>query len=90
MIFFCTVCKEDYLQNPDRYVYIDFCFSSYSSLNQIVLQDMKKFEIELRGLQAALEQAQATLTSPELGHLSLKEQLSHRQVRQDQDIKVNI
>lgn len=54
-----------------------------------VLQDMKKFEIELRALQAALEQAQAMLTSPELGHLSLKEQLSHRQVK-DQDLKVNI
>uniref|UniRef100_A0A674GBE8 Spectrin repeat containing nuclear envelope protein 1 n=1 Tax=Taeniopygia guttata TaxID=59729 RepID=A0A674GBE8_TAEGU len=46
---------------------------------QDAAKDMKKFEIELRGLQAALEQAQATLTSPELGHLSLKEQLSHRQ-----------
>lgn len=47
----------------------------------VLLQDMKKFEVELRALQAALEQAQATLTSPELGHLSLKEQLSHRQVK---------
>lgn len=45
-----------------------------------VLQDMKKFEGELRNLQAALEQAQAILTSPEVGRLSLKEQLSHRQV----------
>jgi len=53
----------------------------------MVLQDMKKFEVEVRALQAALEQAQATLTSPELGHLSLKEQLSHRQVK-DQDLKV--
>uniref|UniRef100_A0A8C6J2C0 Uncharacterized protein n=1 Tax=Melopsittacus undulatus TaxID=13146 RepID=A0A8C6J2C0_MELUD len=46
---------------------------------QDAAKDMKKFEIELRALQVALEQAQATLTSPELGHLSLKEQLSHRQ-----------
>ncbi|XP_009945808.1 PREDICTED: nesprin-1-like, partial [Leptosomus discolor] len=46
---------------------------------QDAAKDMKKFEVELRALQAALEQAQATLTSPELGHLSLKEQLSHRQ-----------
>nr|XP_020142857.1 nesprin-1 isoform X3 [Microcebus murinus] len=42
-------------------------------------KDMKKFEAELRNLQAALEQAQTTLTSPEVGRLSLKEQLSHRQ-----------
>lgn len=41
---------------------------------------MKKFESEVRALQTALEQAQTTLTSPELGRLSLKEQLSHRQV----------
>ena len=40
---------------------------------------MKKFEAELRNLQVALEQAQTTLTSPEVGRLSLKEQLSHRQ-----------
>ncbi|KAM4679142.1 nesprin-1 isoform 5-T6 [Amazona ochrocephala] len=46
---------------------------------QDAAKDMKKFEVELRALQVALEQAQATLTSPELGHLSLKEQLSHRQ-----------
>lgn len=41
---------------------------------------MKKFEAKLRNLQAALEQAQTILTSPEVGRLSLKEQLSHRQV----------
>ncbi|XP_009867463.1 PREDICTED: nesprin-1, partial [Apaloderma vittatum] len=46
---------------------------------QDAAKDMKKFEVEVRALQAALERAQATLTSPELGHLSLKEQLSHRQ-----------
>lgn len=40
---------------------------------------MKKFETELRNLQIALEQAQTALTSPEVGRLSLKEQLSHRQ-----------
>lgn len=41
---------------------------------------MKRLEAEVKALQAALEQAQATLTSPEIGRLSLKEQLSHRQV----------
>ncbi|XP_055981911.1 nesprin-1 isoform X7 [Sorex fumeus] len=46
---------------------------------QDAAKDMKKFETELRNLQAALEQAQTTLTSPEVGRLSLKEQLSHRQ-----------
>lgn len=44
------------------------------------LQDMSQFEAELKHLQVALEQAQATLTSPEAGRLSLKEQLSRRQV----------
>ncbi|EPQ19232.1 Nesprin-1 [Myotis brandtii] len=42
-------------------------------------QDMKQFEAELKHLQVALEQAQTTLASPEVGRLSLKEQLSHRQ-----------
>uniref|UniRef100_A0A8D2CRB9 Nesprin-1 n=1 Tax=Sciurus vulgaris TaxID=55149 RepID=A0A8D2CRB9_SCIVU len=46
---------------------------------QDAAKDMKKFEAELKNLQAALEQAQTTLTSPEVGRLSLKEQLSHRQ-----------
>ncbi|XP_063773938.1 nesprin-1 isoform X14 [Pseudophryne corroboree] len=46
---------------------------------QDAAKDMKKFESEVRALQTALEQAQSTLTSPELGRLSLKEQLSHRQ-----------
>ncbi|XP_038626046.1 nesprin-1 isoform X2 [Tachyglossus aculeatus] len=46
---------------------------------QDAAKDMKKFEMELKTLQNALEQAQMTLTSPEFGRLSLKEQLSHRQ-----------
>uniref|UniRef100_A0A8C2USB2 Nesprin-1 n=1 Tax=Chinchilla lanigera TaxID=34839 RepID=A0A8C2USB2_CHILA len=46
---------------------------------QDAAKDMKKFETELKNLQVALEQAQTTLTSPEIGRLSLKEQLSHRQ-----------
>ncbi|CAH7312413.1 unknown_gene_12013 [Phodopus roborovskii] len=46
---------------------------------QDAAKDMKRFEGELRNLQAALEQAQTILTSPEVGRLSLKEQLSHRQ-----------
>lgn len=58
------------------------------AFTNLLLQDMKKFEVELRALQTALEQAQATLTSPELGRLSLKEQLSHRQVKV-QGLKVN-
>ncbi|KAM9316746.1 nesprin-1-like [Gastrophryne carolinensis] len=41
--------------------------------------DMKDFENKVRGLQTALAQVHSTLTSPELGRLSLKEQLSHRQ-----------
>ncbi|XP_055471872.1 nesprin-1 isoform X4 [Psammomys obesus] len=46
---------------------------------QDAAKDMRKFEGELRNLQAALEQAQTILASPEVGRLSLKEQLSHRQ-----------
>ncbi|KAM6459267.1 nesprin-1-like [Liasis olivaceus] len=46
---------------------------------QDAAKDMKKFETEVKALRTALEQAQATLTSPEIGRLSLKEQLSHRQ-----------
>lgn len=55
-----------------KYFSVDFFFYNF--------QDMKKFESEVRALQTALAQAQSTLTSPELGRLSLKEQLSHRQV----------
>ncbi|XP_016071417.1 PREDICTED: nesprin-1 [Miniopterus natalensis] len=46
---------------------------------QDAAEDMSQFEAELKHLQVALEQAQATLTSPEAGRLSLKEQLSRRQ-----------
>lgn len=45
-----------------------------------VHQDMEKFESELKALHMALEQVQTTLTSPELARLSLKEQLTQRQV----------
>lgn len=41
---------------------------------------MEKFESEVKNLQVSLEQVQSTLTSPELTRLSLKDQLSHRQV----------
>lgn len=41
---------------------------------------MEKFESEVKALHMALEQVQATLTSPELARLSLKEQLTQRQV----------
>ncbi|MCJ8736789.1 hypothetical protein PDJAM_G00016450 [Pangasius djambal] len=41
--------------------------------------DMEKFESEVKALHMALEQVQATLTSPELARLSLKEQLTQRQ-----------
>ncbi|XP_078239370.1 nesprin-1 isoform X9 [Pogona vitticeps] len=46
---------------------------------QDAAKDMRKFETEVKALQTALEKAQATLTSSEIGRLSLKEQLSHRQ-----------
>ncbi|RXM34940.1 Nesprin-1 [Acipenser ruthenus] len=46
---------------------------------QDAAKDMERFESEVKALHAALEQAQATLTSPELARLSLREQLSHRQ-----------
>lgn len=46
---------------------------------QDAAKDMRQFETELKHLQVALEQAQTTLASPEVGRLSLKEQLSHRQ-----------
>ncbi|XP_045150652.1 nesprin-1 [Echinops telfairi] len=46
---------------------------------QDAAKDMKRFEGELKTLQAAVEQAQTTLASPEVGRLSLKEQLAHRQ-----------
>ncbi|RXM34120.1 Nesprin-1 [Acipenser ruthenus] len=52
--------------------------SRFQSL-QDAAKDMERFESEVKALHAALEQAQATLTSPELARLSLREQLSHRQ-----------
>jgi len=42
---------------------------------------MERFENEVKALHVSLEQVQATLTSPELARLSLKEQLTQRQVR---------
>lgn len=42
---------------------------------------MERFESEVKALHVTLEQVQATLTSPELARLSLKEQLTQRQVR---------
>lgn len=41
---------------------------------------MERFENEVKALHVSLEQVQATLTSPELARLSLKEQLTQRQV----------
>ncbi|TSO25166.1 Nesprin-1 [Bagarius yarrelli] len=46
---------------------------------QEAAKDMEKFESEVKALHMALEQVQATLTSPELARLSLKEQLTQRQ-----------
>lgn len=43
-------------------------------------QSMEALEYEVKALHVALEQVQATLTSPELAHQSLKEQLAQRQV----------
>lgn len=41
---------------------------------------MERLEGEVKALHGSLEQVQATLTSPELARLSLKEQLTQRQV----------
>ena len=41
---------------------------------------MEPLEYEVKTLQVALEQVQATLTSPDLSRQSLKEQLAQRQV----------
>lgn len=41
---------------------------------------MEALEFEVKALHVALEQVQATLTSPELARQSLKEQLAQRQV----------
>lgn len=41
---------------------------------------MEALEYEVKALHVALEQVQATLTSPELARQSLKEQLFQRQV----------
>ncbi|XP_029114386.1 nesprin-1 isoform X5 [Scleropages formosus] len=46
---------------------------------QDAAKDMECFEREVKALHAAVEQAQVTLTTPELAHLSLKEQLAQRQ-----------
>lgn len=46
----------------------------------ICLQSMEALEYEVKALHVALEQVQATLTSPELARQSLKEQLAQRQV----------
>ncbi|KAG1946578.1 nesprin-1 [Pimephales promelas] len=46
---------------------------------QDAAKDMERFENEVKALHVSLEQVQATLTSPELARLSLKEQLTQRQ-----------
>lgn len=46
----------------------------------ICLQSMEALEYEVKALHVALEQVQATLTSPDLARQSLKEQLAQRQV----------
>lgn len=43
-------------------------------------QSMEALEYEVKALHVALEQVQATLTSPELARQSLKDQLAQRQV----------
>lgn len=47
-------------------------------------QSMEALEQEVKSLHVALEQVQATLTSPELARQSLKEQLTQRQVNEQQ------
>lgn len=44
-------------------------------------QDMLHLEAEVKTLHAAVEQIQVTLASPELHRLSLREQLTQRQVK---------
>lgn len=50
---------------------VTFCVSS---------QDMLHLEAEVKNLHAAVEQIQVTLASPDLHRLSLREQLTQRQV----------
>ena len=42
---------------------------------------MEALEYEVKALHVALDQVQATLTSPELARQNLREQLAQRQVR---------
>lgn len=51
----------------------------------VCLQSMEALEYEVKALHVALEQVQATLTSPELARQSLKEQLAQRQVTKKYD-----
>lgn len=46
---------------------------------------MEALEYEVKALHVALEQVQATLTSPELACQSLKEQLAQRQVTKEHE-----
>lgn len=43
-------------------------------------QDMSRLEAEVKNLHAAIDQIQVTLASPDLNRLSLREQLTQRQV----------
>lgn len=43
-------------------------------------QDMLRLEAEVKSLHAAVDQVQVTLASPDLNRLSLREQLTQRQV----------
>lgn len=44
-------------------------------------QDMLRLEAEVKSLHAAVDQIQVTLASPDLNRLSLREQLTQRQVK---------
>lgn len=44
------------------------------------LQDVLRLEAEVKNLHAAVDQIQVTLASPDLNRLSLREQLTQRQV----------
>lgn len=46
----------------------------------VCLQDMLRLESEVKTLHAAVDQIQVTLASPDLNRLSLREQLTQRQV----------
>lgn len=64
---YCTIKRHAVLVAPTRRA----C---------VFLQDMLRLEAEVKNLHAAVDQIQVTLASPDLNRLSLREQLTQRQV----------